>query len=84
MDRDKMPTVVYPSSFNTLYGHPSGSLYGPDMLPNPSSVYGWTKAAAELLCMTYHRAHGVPCIVTRVEAGTGPGCGATSCRRGSY
>ena len=71
MDRDKMPTVVYPSSFNTLYGHPSGSMYGPGMLPNPSSVYGWTKAAVELLCMTYHRAHGVPCIVTRVGSGYG-------------
>ena len=71
MDRGKMPTVIYPSSFNTLYGHPSGSLYGPGMLPNPSSMYGWTKAAVELLCMTYHRAHGVPCIVTRVGSGYG-------------
>ena len=71
MDRGKMPTVIYPSSFNTLYGHPSGSMYDPGMLPNPSSVYGWTKAAVELLCMTYHRAHGVPCIVTRVGSGYG-------------
>ena len=71
MDKDKMPIVIYPSSFNTLYGHPPGSTYGPDMLPNPSSVYGWTKAAVELLCMTYHRAHGVPCIVTRVGSGYG-------------
>lgn len=71
MDRKEMPVVIYPSSFNTLYGHPAGSMYDPDMLPNPSSVYGWTKAAAELLCMTYHRAHGVPCIVTRVGSGYG-------------
>ena len=71
MDRKEMPIVIYPSSFNTLYGHPAGSMYNPDMLPNPSSVYGWTKAAAELLCMTYHRAHGVPCIVTRVGSGYG-------------
>lgn len=71
MNRDEMPVVIYPSSFNTLYGHPPGSMYSAKMLPSPSSVYGWTKAAAELLCMTYHRAHGVPCIVTRVGSGYG-------------
>lgn len=65
------PTVVYPSSFNTLYGHPAGSTYTPEMLPSPTSVYGWTKGAAELLCLTYNRAHGVPCIVTRVGSGYG-------------
>ena len=66
-----MPIVIYPSSFNTLYGHPAGSTYNAGMLPSPSSVYGWTKAAVELLYMTYHRAHGVPCIVTRVGSGYG-------------
>ncbi len=71
MDDTKMPTIIYPSSFNTLYGHPPDSRYDASMLPNPSSVYGWTKAAAELLYMTYHRAHGVPCIVTRVGSGYG-------------
>ena len=65
------PTVIYPSSFNTLYGHPAGSTYTPEMLPNPTSVYGWTKGAAELLCLTYNRAHGVPCVVTRVGSGYG-------------
>lgn len=65
------PTVVYPSSFNTLYGHPPGSTYTPAMLPNPTSVYGWTKGAAELLCLTYNRAHGVPCVITRVGSGYG-------------
>lgn len=71
MDPGRMPTLIYPSSFNTLYGHPAGSTYSTEMLPNPSSVYGWTKAAVEMLCMTYHRAHGVPCIVTRVGSGYG-------------
>ncbi len=71
MERERMPTVIYPSSFNTLYGHPIGSRYNAQMLPNPSSVYGWTKAAAEMLYMTYHRAHGVPCVVTRVGSGYG-------------
>lgn len=71
MEAKDMPTLIYPSSFNTLYGHRIGSTYGSDMLPNPSSVYGWTKAAVELLCMTYHKAHNVPCIVTRVGSGYG-------------
>ena len=65
------PALIYPSSFNTLYGHPAGSTYVPQMLPNPTSVYGWTKGAAELLCLTYNRAHKVPCIVTRVGSGYG-------------
>lgn len=71
MDVSDMPILIYPSSFNTLYGHKSGSTYDSGMLPNPSSVYGWTKAATELLCMTYHKAHNVPCIVTRVGSGYG-------------
>lgn len=69
---DRMPSVIYPSSFNTLYGHPHGQRYSARMLPSPSSPYGWTKAAAELLYMSYHRSHGVPCVVTRVGSGYGP------------
>ncbi|MDA7952568.1 MAG: NAD(P)-dependent oxidoreductase [Nitrosopumilus sp.] len=64
-------TIIYPSSFNTLYGYPPGSTYLPEMPPNPSSVYGWTKAAVESLYMTYHKAHGVSCVVTRVGSGYG-------------
>ena len=65
------PVMVYPSSFNTLYGYPNGSRYEPSMLPNPSSLYGWTKAAAELLCTAYGKSHGVPYVVTRVGSGYG-------------
>ena len=70
MNTDK-PTVIYPSSFNTLYGHPNGSRYDAQMLPNPSSLYGWTKAATELLYMTYNKAHDIPYIITRVGSGYG-------------
>lgn len=66
MDGKEMPVVICPSSFNTLYGHPAGSRYSAEMLLHPTSVYGWTKSVAEMLCMTYPKAHGVPCIVTRV------------------
>lgn len=71
LNQTEMPIVIYPSSFNTLYGNPPGSRYTPKMLPNPSSVYGWTKAAVELLYMSYHRSHKVPCVITRVGSGYG-------------
>lgn len=67
----KKPTVIYPSSFNALYGYPNGSKYNSQMLPNPSSLYGWTKATVELLYMTYHKAHGIPYVITRVGSGYG-------------
>jgi len=67
----KKPIVIYLSSFNTLYGYPNESEYNSQMLPNPSSLYGWTKAAVELLYMTYHKAHGIPCVITRVGSGYG-------------
>ena len=34
-------------------------------------MYGGTKTVVELLYMAYHRAHGIPCIVTRVGSGYG-------------
>ena len=70
MDSHK-PTIIYPSSFNTLYGYPNGSKYNSHMLPNPSSLYGWTKASIELLYTTYRKSHNVPCVITRVGSGYG-------------
>jgi nucleoside-diphosphate-sugar epimerase len=67
----KKPIVIYPSSFNALYGYPNESKYNSQMLPNPSSLYGWTKAAVELLYMTYHKSHGIPYVITRVGSGYG-------------
>jgi dTDP-glucose 4,6-dehydratase len=66
------PTLIYPSSFNALYGHTHGTVYTPSLLPNPSSVYGWTKASVELLYSTYRRAYGLPTIICRVGSGYGP------------
>lgn len=71
MGPSSAPVLVYPSSFNTLYGHPPGSKYTAGMQPLPSSLYGWTKAAVELLYASYHRSHGVRCVVTRVGSGYG-------------
>ncbi|MDG6921034.1 MAG: NAD(P)-dependent oxidoreductase [Nitrososphaerota archaeon] len=72
LPKARRPTLIYPSSFNALYGHPYGSKYVPSMLPNPSSVYGWTKASVELLYSTYRRAYGLPTIICRVGSGYGP------------
>jgi len=68
---DNKPLIIYPSSFNALYGH-GQTVYSESLLPNPTSVYGWTKAAAELLYITYYRSHKVPVIVTRTSSAFGP------------
>jgi len=66
------PFVLYPSSFNSLYGHPPGTTFTEDTLPSPSTVYGWTKASAELLYLAYHKSFGVKAIITRVGSSYGP------------
>jgi len=65
------PLVIYPSSFNALYGH-VGGVYREDTPVAPVSVYGFTKACAELLYLTYHKSYGVPVIVTRTASSYGP------------
>ena len=66
------PTIIYPSSFNVLYGHTIGSVYNSQMLPNPSSLYGWTKASVEMLYTAYNKAYDIPYVITRVGSGYGP------------
>ena len=63
------PPVIYPSSFNTLYG--TRGLYDENTHVNPTSVYGWTKAAVEQLYRTYHYSFGIPVIITRVGSSYG-------------
>lgn len=66
---DRKPLVIYPSSFNSLYGN--RGIYDELSIPNPSSIYGWTKSAAEQLYRVYSRSFGVPVIITRVGSGYG-------------
>lgn len=66
---DKKPLLIYPSSFNSLYG--STGIYTESTQSNPASIYGWTKAAVEELYWTYHRSYGIPIIITRVGSGFG-------------
>ena len=62
---DRKPVLIYPSSFNALYGR-VGEVYTEDTPVAPASVYGWTKAAVEELYRTYYRAYKIPIIITRV------------------
>jgi len=66
---EKKPLVIYPSSFNALYGH---SFITENCLPDPTNVYGATKGMAELLCLAYWRAYDVPVMITRVGSAFGP------------
>lgn len=63
------PPVIYPSSFNALYG--TRGLYDENTQANPTSIYGWTKAAVEQLYRTYHYSFGIPVIITRVGSSYG-------------
>ena len=63
------PLVIYPSSFNALYG--TRGLYDESTHVNPTSIYGWTKAAVEQLYRTYHYSFGMPIIITRVGSSYG-------------
>ena len=67
---DKKPILIYPSSFNALYGR-VGEVYTEDTPIAPASVYGWTKAAAEELYRTYYRAYKIPVVITRVGSSFG-------------
>ncbi|MCD5401643.1 NAD(P)-dependent oxidoreductase [candidate division NPL-UPA2 bacterium] len=71
IDDKKRPFIIYSSSFNALYGH-GNTKYQERLLPNPSSLYGWTKASAELLYLTYHKAYDIPVVITRTSSAFGP------------
>jgi nucleoside-diphosphate-sugar epimerase len=67
------PVIVYPSSFNALYGLGKDVTINENSLPVPTSIYGWTKATAELLYRTYFMAYNVPAVITRTSSTFGPG-----------
>ena len=69
---ENKPIMIYPSSFNALYGH-FNSTITENTLPLPTSIYGWTKASTELLYLTYYFSYNVPVIITRTSSTFGPG-----------
>jgi len=66
---EEKPTLIVPSSFNSLYGHKE--IFTENLLPYPTSLYGFTKASQELLALAYHKSYGVPVIITRVASAFG-------------
>jgi dTDP-glucose 4,6-dehydratase len=68
----KKPIAIYPSSFNALYGHDVGMTIDETTTVLPSTLYGWTKGAAELLYLSYYKSYNIPVIITRVGSGYGP------------
>jgi nucleoside-diphosphate-sugar epimerase len=69
---EEKPILIYPSSFNALYGYSQGTTFTEDLLVNPSTVYGWSKGAVENLYRAYFLSFDVPVIITRVGSAFGP------------
>ncbi len=73
LDPGRRPVLVATGSADEYgapeHGHP---LHERSAI-RPVSPYGASKAAQTLLCLQYHRAFGVPAIVTRAFSHTGPG-----------
>lgn len=67
-----MPILIYPSSFNALYGLDTGTVIKDRVSPVPNTVYGWTKAGVELLYKVYYESYNVPVIITRIGSAFGP------------
>ncbi len=62
------PYLIYPSSLNEYYGL---SFVNERTSPKPSSIYGFSKAAASMLFETYHLEYGLKTIVTVVGSAFG-------------
>lgn len=61
------------ASSSTVYGHDAGVPFVEDApLGIPLSPYGVTKRAAELLCFSYWKMHGVPAVCLRPFSVYGP------------
>jgi len=67
-----MPVLIYPSSFNALYGLEINTILKDSISPVPNTVYGWTKAGVELLYKVYYESYSIPVIITRVGSAFGP------------
>ena len=69
--KETRPVFIYPSSFNVHYGLVN-TTYREDTPLSPSSLYGWTKASAEMLYKTYEKMYDYKVIITRVGSAYGP------------
>ncbi len=60
-------------STDEVYGPtPEGTVFAEDAALRPSSPYAASKAAADLLCLAFHRTYGVPVVIGRCTNNFGP------------
>jgi dTDP-glucose 4,6-dehydratase len=60
-------------STDEVYGDAEGAAAFKEEVPlRPSSPYAASKAAADLLCLAYHRTHSVPIVIARSTNNYGP------------
>lgn len=67
----KVKSFVF-SSTSSAYGDTRPPFSEDDPADRPLAPYAATKRAAEMLCYTYHHAHGLPCNVVRLFTAYGP------------
>jgi nucleoside-diphosphate-sugar epimerase len=71
----KKPWLIYPSSFNALYGWIFKGIdkFSENLSTFPTSIYGWSKGSAESLYLTYHFTYRLPVSVIRTGSTFGEG-----------
>ncbi len=69
--KNDVKLFVFASS-STVYGDPERIPTPEDHPLRPISVYGATKASAEIMCQTYARLYGIKCLILRYANIIGP------------
>lgn len=59
-------------STDEVYGSIDHGSFTEDSPLNPSSPYSASKAAADMLCIAYHKTYGIPTVITRCVNNYGP------------
>jgi dTDP-glucose 4,6-dehydratase len=59
-------------STDEVYGSRDAGYFSEESNLDPSSPYSASKAAADLMCMAYHKTHGLPVMITRCTNNYGP------------
>ena len=59
-------------STDEVYGSRDEGYFNEESNLDPSSPYSASKAAADLMCMAYHKTHGLPVMITRCTNNYGP------------
>jgi dTDP-glucose 4,6-dehydratase len=70
--RSKTLKMFVQISTDEVYGAILQGSYKEDARLNPTNPYAATKAAADMLALSYHNTYGLPIIITRTENNYGP------------